>query len=441
MVRGHLPIASGRLVTTFSRQRIAMSADSDALIIGAGPAGASAAIRLAMAGWRVTLIEQNSYPRHKVCGECISAGSWAMLDELGVGAELQHLAGPDLRQVGWMSADRTLVAQMPACPGGPYRYGRALGRDCLDMVLVERARSLGVTVLQPAKLLEVSGTAGEFECRYEMRSTQITGTRQTAATGTLRAAVVIDAHGSWERGPDMSGTDAGAAGRLPRLDSDLLAFKASFRNAQLAGGFLPVIALYGGYGGMVIADRGRMTLACCIRRDALEKCRRDAPGEAAGAAIESYLRRSCRGVAEALGSAQRDGPWLSVGSVRPGVRIAASDSVLRIGNAAGETHPLIGEGIGMALQSAALLAVQLDRKPTVAHDPKHFDWIRRTYAAEWRRQFASRLRVAQLYARVAMSPALTPAALHLLARLPRALTFAARMAGKARPAPVRRSAN
>jgi flavin-dependent dehydrogenase len=239
----------------------------------------------------------------------------------------------------------------------------------------------------------------------------------------------------------MSGTEPEAARRLSRSDSDLMAFKASFRNARLASGFLPVIALNGGYGGMVTADHGRTTLACCIRRDALEKCRRDAPGQAAGVAIESYLRRSCHGIAEALGSAQRDGPWLSVGPVRPGVRIATADGVLRIGNAAGETHPLIGEGIGMALQSAALLAVQLDRKPAVAHDSKHFDRIQRTYAAQWRRQFTSRLRIAQLYACIAMNPALTPAAQRVLAHLPRALTFAARMAGKARPAPVRRSLN
>jgi flavin-dependent dehydrogenase len=220
-----------------------------------------------------------------------------------------------------------------------------------------------------------------------------------------------------------------------------LAFKASFRNARLRNGFLPVIALNGGYGGMVTADHGRTTLACCIRRDALEKLRRDAPGESAGAAIEDYLRRSCHGIAEALRDAQRDGAWLSVGPIRPGVRIDSADSFLRIGNAAGETHPLIGEGIGMALQSAALLAVHLGRKPTVAYDWKDFDRIQRTYAAAWRRQFTMRLRIAQLYAQIAMNPVLSPAALGILTHLPRVLTFAARMAGKARPAPLRPSLN
>jgi hypothetical protein len=77
----------------------------------------------------------------------------------------------------------------------------------------------------------------------------------------------------------------------------------------------------------------------------------------------------------------------------------------------------------------------------VAQDSKHFERIQRAYAAEWRRQFASRLRIAQLYAHIAMSPTLGPATEQILARLPQALTFAARMAGKARPAAVRRSLN
>lgn len=414
-----------------------MGTDTEVVIIGAGPAGSSAAIWLATAGWEVTLMEQSRFPRHKVCGECITAAGWAALDELGVGCELQPLAGPELRQVGWMRADRTLVAQMPACPAGPHRYGRALGRHHLDTVLLERARSLGVTVLQPARLLEVRGAAGGFTCRYELRPPRHCEAPLARLEGMLRAAVFIDAHGSWEREVVVSGAEPGPIPQSSRSGSDLLAFKAHFQNARLASGYLPVIAFDGGYGGMVTGDHGRTTLACCIRRDALERCRRDSPGEAAGAAIESYLRRSCRGVAEALNDAQRDGPWLSVGPIRPGVRVDRADGVFRVGNAGGETHPLVGEGIGMALQSSALLAAQLGRKQPAAHPSRYFDRIQRAYAAAWRRQFSSRLWIAQLYAHIAMHPALVPAAQEILGRLPRALTVAARVAGKARPAPLR----
>ena len=121
-----------------------MATESDALIIGAGPAGAATAILLRLAGWRVVLVEKSAYPRQKVCGECLTAGSLALLDELGVGAAVCARASPELRQVGWMGKSPAVVAELPACAQGIHRYGRALGRDHLDKLLVDRAQELGV---------------------------------------------------------------------------------------------------------------------------------------------------------------------------------------------------------------------------------------------------------------------------------------------------------
>src|SRR5271168_5171704 len=122
---------------------------ADALIIGAGPAGAPTAVLLQMAGWRVILVEKSSYPRQKVCGECLSAASLALLDRLGVGGAVRDRAGPELRQVGWMSGNSMLTAHLPPCTDGRDRYGQALGRDQLDAILVERAIELGVMLVQP----------------------------------------------------------------------------------------------------------------------------------------------------------------------------------------------------------------------------------------------------------------------------------------------------
>ncbi|RWF89741.1 MAG: FAD-dependent oxidoreductase, partial [Mesorhizobium sp.] len=57
----------------------------DAIIIGAGPAGTSAALVLARRGWAVAIVEKSAFPRRKVCGEYISASNLALLDRLGVG--------------------------------------------------------------------------------------------------------------------------------------------------------------------------------------------------------------------------------------------------------------------------------------------------------------------------------------------------------------------
>ncbi len=410
-----------------------MATDADVLVIGGGPAGASAAILLARAGWRVMLAEQQAYPRQKVCGECLSPAGIALLDELGVGPAVRESAGPELQKVGWISNSPTIVADLPKCTDGPYRFGRALGRDQLDAILLGRARALGVHILQPAKVRSLRGDPGRFDCRIEAIGAGHSHAKAHAcASYTVRASIVIDGHGSWEMDPEHGHDRPGAGAPAPRHGADLFGFKASFHGTALPRGLLPVLSFDGGYGGMVVAEGGRLTLACCIRRDTLRQCRARTPGVPAGIAIEQYLRASCRGVREVLDRARRVGPWLSVGPLRPGIRIGNTQGPFQVGNAAGETHPLIGEGINMALESAFLLTSRLMMYPAAQIDAGRSQEIHRDYAAAWHGAFAHRLRLAAAYAHFAMRPALSAPATALLRTWPPVLTVAARWAGKSR---------
>jgi flavin-dependent dehydrogenase len=240
----------------------------------------------------------------------------------------------------------------------------------------------------------------------------------------------MDAHGSWDRGPRF-GAQAGTR-EPPRCDSDLFAFKARFLRSALEPGFLPVLAIDGGYGGMVVSDNDRTTVACCVRRDVLRRHRQSAPGASAGSTMEVLLRRSCNEVRRLLDGAERDGPWLSVGPIRPGLRLRPDDPLFRIGNAAGETHPLTGEGISMALQSAALLASELRQIPPDAMTPGRHAEIQHRYNSAWRRAFGRRLLVAGGYAQIAMHPLVSRQVGALFHRWPQLLTQAASWAGKAR---------
>jgi flavin-dependent dehydrogenase len=408
-----------------------MSLGCDALVIGAGPAGSAVAILLAAAGWRVSLVEQHAFPRRKVCGECIAAGNLELLDRLGVGPEFRAIAGPELRQVGWMHEATMIVADMPACLEGPYAFGRALGRDRLDSLLLRRALELGVSVLQPAQARAVAGKVGAYSVEVAARG---------VPARRLEARILIDAHGSWERGPPVAGERQ--AVRPPNRTGDLFAFKATYLRAAIAPGFLPVLALRGAYGGMVLGEAGRTTLACCIRRDTLAACRAAQPQASAGEAVAAYLERECSGVRQLLDGAERQGAWLSVGPLRPGVRLparvaaSAGSGVFRVGNAAGESHPLIGEGISMALQSAALLAATLTARPAAAFDVAQAVAAQRRYTAAWRAAFLPRLRLAATYAQLAMRPPLARAAGAVLGSWPGLLVTASRLAGKTRRAPI-----
>ena len=405
-----------------------MQTSYDAVVIGGGPAGSAAAILLAAAGLSVALVEKQAFPRRKVCGECIAASNLPLLDALGIGAAFEAHAGPPLRQVALMRGDDCIVADLPPAPAADarHRWGRALGREMLDTLLLERARSVGVQVLQPWAARAIDGPrvdGGPRRCSLVRTGSQ--------ANLELHAPIVIDAHGSWEALPSDR-----APRRAARKASDLFAFKANFRGAALREGLLPVLSFNGGYGGMVVADGGVMTLACCLRRDRLEALRLAAPGMRAGDAVQAALTRECIGVRDALRKATRDGPWLAAGPIDPGIRLAADDTLLRIGNAAGEAHPIIGEGMSMALQSAFLLCAHLLADASHPHGwtPQRRRELARRHADGWRREFAPRLRLASAFAHAAMHP-LSSAALVTMARAwPGLLTRGARWGGKVRSA-------
>lgn len=398
-----------------------MKTQFDAIIIGAGPAGSSAAILLARAGWSVALVEKQRFPRRKVCGECVAASNLPLLDALGIGAAFDTAAGPELRQVAVIFGKGTVVSELPSAADKKYPWGRAIARETLDTLLIEQARQVGAHILQPWSVKRVEGSMGDWRC-------DVYG-HDDAQTMSLAAPLIIDAHGSWEALP--------IGQTLPRVAhkaSDLLAFKANFRGAQLQHSLLPVLSFDGGYGGMVLSGAGITTVAGCVRRDRLETLRHTRPGLSAGDTFDAMLRRECPGVGQALRSATREGPWLAAGPLAPGIHLQADDQIFRIGNAAGEAHPILGEGMSMALQSAWLLCALLS-KPRANQDISNPVWqsqIARLYAAQWHRQFEARVRLASVFAHAAMRPAWAAAMLSLARTWPGLLTLGAKQGGKTR---------
>lgn len=408
-----------------------MSSHYDALIIGAGVAGSTAAILLAQAGWSVAIVEKHGFPRRKVCGECIAASNLPLLDAMGIGVAFERLAGAPLKRVGLFVGDDMLTADLPCFAHPTHRWGRALGREHLDTLLLQRALDCGASVWQPWTVRTLQRIANRHECTLK----QSDSARET----TLSATLLIDAHGSWETltsviaaGPATSlrVSDAQESPqRAPSRGSDLLAFKGNFRGAQLDADLLPVLAFPGGYGGMVQAGDGEFTLACCIRHDALQAIRAKFPGMRAAHAVQRHLQASCRGVRQALGGARPHNSWLSVGPIRPGIRNAADGSGrFAIGNAAGEAHPILGEGISMAIQSAWLLCTTLLAAPNAAAG--HDAGIAAAYRLAWRRSFGGRIRTAAVFSHLAMRPTPAQILLPVLRRWPHLLGVAARLGGK-----------
>ena len=200
---------------------------------------------------------------------------------------------------------------------------------------------------------------------------------------------------------------------------------------------MPLLAFPGGYGGMVHTDGGRVSLSCCIRRDQLERCRQQWPDVRAGEAVLLHIESSCMGVALALAAATLDGVWLSSGPLRTGIRTFGRGGIFAVGNAAAEAHPIVAEGISIAIQSAALLCEQLIAHPELrsarAGSARVLKGVRDEYARAWRNNFSRRLFVAAAFAHVFMRPVSTRIAATLLEHFPQLLTEGARWTGKAEP--------
>jgi flavin-dependent dehydrogenase len=369
----------------------------DAVVIGAGPAGSAAARLLAGAGWQVALVEKAQFPRRKVCGEFISATSVPVLKACGVAARFIEEAGPPVTRLGIYAGETILAQQRERV------WGRALGREHLDLMLRDAAVAAGAQLYEPAEVTGLAHDNGIWTCALDDGR-------------SLSARTVIAACGSWNaKGPFA------VASAAPHR-SDLFAFKAHFTGAALPAGLMPLLAFPGGYGGLVESDKGRTSLSCCIRRDVLVRVRARHGGKA-GEAVLAHILEATRGAREALRDARLEGSFLSTGPIHPGIRAREDGGVFFTGNIAGEAHPVIAEGISMAIQSSALLARLL-----LAHRGER-------YPDEWRRRFAPRLYAAAAIANLAMRRPTRAASLMLVRAVPGLLGAGARLSGKLAIAP------
>ena len=115
------------------------------VVVGAGPAGSSAAITLAKAGLDVVVIDKATFPRDKICGDGLTTGALRRLEFLG----LDIAAIPS-----WCDVDRCRIRSPKGrevvlpLPDGQGRFAAVAPRRELDSALVELARSAGAEVIE-----------------------------------------------------------------------------------------------------------------------------------------------------------------------------------------------------------------------------------------------------------------------------------------------------
>ncbi len=360
------------------------------LIIGAGPAGSLAAILLARHRWRVTLIEQHPFPRHKVCGECLSALGLDVLRRANLLGCLDILKPARLVRAALHAPDGSTVRVPLATP----MWG--LSRAALDAALLNQARAVGVTVFQPARCESLRPTDLGVEVGVRDLSTnQLT-------EFTAQTALLADGKGALLPARPLATTDFG--------------MKAHFRQVCASRDSIELFGVSGGYGGVAPIEGDRWNAAFNVPAARIQRSRGDLDrlfDETLSTNPE--LRRQ-------FSRAVREGDWLAAPLPRFAVAPAWPDHVIPLGNAAAALEPIGGEGIGLALRSAELAVASLLEEPRAATRPA----LRRSFAGLWQTRRAA----CRFAARMLSSPTFASPAVQFIASNEALAGVAMRLMGK-----------
>ncbi|HEX9150340.1 MAG TPA: FAD-dependent monooxygenase [Thermoanaerobaculia bacterium] len=339
-----------------------MSERFDAVVVGAGPAGSSAAAVLADRGHSVLLLEKDVFPRHKVCGEFLSSDALPSLARIRMKESVERATTERMsRGAVHLASGKAVPFDLPAPGIGITRYR-------LDDLLARRAREAGADVRFNARAVRAAPRpGGGFRVRFVHRQ----------AERDVEAAAVIGAWGRWDA-LDRA-LERGFLGRPSRFFG---------WNRDFAGrtGFLEgEVRLYlfsGGYCGLSRVEEGTVNLAGVVSEEVWKRAGGGWPAvvdraRSGNPALERDLAR------------MEPGPigFLGTGPVFFTRKPPSENGLLMAGDAAGVIDPFSGEGQAAALASGILagecaerlIAGELSRKECA-----------RVYAEEWRKRFARR---------------------------------------------------
>lgn len=322
------------------------SPDADVIVVGAGPAGSAAAIRLARAGRRVILADKAHFPRDKCCGDGLTGPALARLSALGLRSTNVE-SWRDIERATFVSPSGHAI-RLPTARRSRGTLAVA-PRSSLDAALIGLAREAGATVHEGAKLVDVSQNSNALTLGFD-------------GLGELRAPLVIGADGAWsplrrllkpDSEPERAKWQA-VRTYVEAVDGPAVSEAFVWFQADLLPGYAWSFPLPGGRANVGLGTlrdtgggRGWM-----VRRltDFLES-------EYAIAALGGRARAADRTLA-----------WPIPTNLRRARLTAADGRALFVGDATGVTDPMTGEGIAEALQTGELAAEAiLSSRPLTYH--------------------------------------------------------------------------
>lgn len=303
----------------------------DVIVAGAGPAGSIAALLLARAGVRVLIVDRDTFPRDKLCGDTVNPGAIRVLASLGLsGGPLS--TGRPLRGMRLSGPGASVTAEY-----GPHA-GCAVRRTELDVWLLEHAMAAGARFESGVVVRGPLVTSAEGS---QVRGIVLTARGATDRVTRMPAALVIAADGS------RSSLARSLQLVADRVRTRRWAFGVYAGGVEGVGDFGEMHVRRGAYLGIAPLADG-LANVCMVTgprpdgRRPLEVIERLIASEPALAA--RFRRATFVGRPRVLGP-------LAVNATAAGV-----DGLLLAGDAAGFVDPMTGDGLHLAIRGAMLAA-------------------------------------------------------------------------------------
>ncbi len=374
--------------------------DAPVVVVGGGPAGASAAYFMARAGLDVTVLDRARFPRDKPCSEYMSPQASRILEAMGALEAVERSGAAQLTGMRVHAPNGlTIHGEFVAAHGyrGYRDRGLAVRRTVLDALLLDRARSAGARVEERVRVTDVVRDAAGRVRGVEAISSD-------GAARTVEASLVVGADGL----RSVIGRRLGLirTARWPRR----IALVTHYRGIRELGKLGEMHVDRNGYLGIADVGNGLANVAVVVPVSRAAEVAADRTEF-----LESWIAERPQ-IARFFSGAERVDDVRATGPFAAAARRAWTPGAALVGDAADFFDPFTGEGIYAALRGGELLATHVSRAMEAGRSSARGDEAMRAYDAARRAEFSGKWMVERLVGAAVAFPALINRAAKVLSR-------------------------